>query len=78
MIKSRDNFFRVIDSALYPFSPESWNSHSLAGFNMGRHYRDLVEGKCFFHEFLNLGHVMFLEDPEQFNRTVLEFVEQYA
>lgn len=24
----------VIDSALYPFSPESWNSHSLAGFNM--------------------------------------------
>ena len=157
----------VIDSALYPFSPESWNSHSLAGFNMdgmtatlenamvnhdaytrafarvcfheppckededwvstemkklpvyiafalyndflfkdytptlkkitiplmiccadspaiprglamGRHYRDLVEGKCFFHEFLNLGHVMFLEDPEQFNCTVLEFVEQYA
>lgn len=24
----------VIDSALYPFSPEIWNSHSLAGFNM--------------------------------------------
>ena len=48
------------------------------GIAMGRHYRDLVEGKCFFHEFLNLGHVMFLEDPEQFNRTVLEFVEQYA
>ena len=24
----------VIDSALYPFSTESWNSHSLAGFNM--------------------------------------------
>lgn len=24
----------VIDSALYPFSDEAWNSHSLAGYNM--------------------------------------------
>ena len=157
----------VIDSALYPFSPEPWNSHSLAGFNMdamtatlenafshhddyvraftrlcfhtppcqededwvstemkklpvyiafalyndflfkdytvtlpkidiplllccadspaiprgiemGRYYRDLVNGNCYFHEFLNLGHVMFLEDPEQFNETILDFVENYT
>lgn len=156
----------VIDSALYPFSGEDWNSHSLAGFNMdnmsavlenaftdhdgytrsftrlcfhtppcqededwvstemkklpvyiafalyndflfrdytptlskidiplliccadspaiprgvemGRHYRDLVGGKCSFHVFENLGHVMFLEDPEQFNQTILQFVEAY-
>lgn len=157
----------VIDSALYPFSPEAWNSHSLAGFNMdgmtavleramtdhdgytrgftrlcfkhppcqededwvstemkklpayiafalyndflfkdytgtlskidiplliccadspaipagiamGRHYRDLVDGRCFFHEFQGLGHVMFLEDPEGFNQTILSFAEQYG
>lgn len=157
----------VIDSALYPFSGESWNSHSLAGFNMdgmttvleramtdhdgytrsftrmcfktppcqededwvstemkklppyiafalyndflfldytvtltkiniplligcadspaipsgiamGRHYRDLVKGKCFFHEFQDLGHVMFLEDPQQFNETILRFTECYS
>lgn len=24
----------IVDSALYPFSPEEWNSHSLKGFNM--------------------------------------------
>ena len=157
----------VIDSALYPFSPESWNSHSLAGFSMDamtatlekalshhdayartftrlcfhtppcqededwvstemkklpvyiafalyndflfkdytetlskidipllmccadspaiprglemwRHSRDLVNGTCCFHEFLDLGHVMFLEDPEQFNKTILNFVENYT
>lgn len=157
----------VIDSALYPFSAEPWNSHSLAGYNMdgmtavlekamtnhdgytrsfarvcfstppsqededwvscemkklpvyiafalyndflfqdhtatlqqvdiplligcadspaiprgiemGTYYRDLVDGNCYFHIFENLGHVMFLEDPEQFNETVLSFVETYA
>jgi pimeloyl-ACP methyl ester carboxylesterase len=156
----------VIDSMLYPFSDEEWNSHSLAGFNMdgmcsvlnraledydalarslvplyfheqpakevedwvvteikkippyiayalyndflfcdytvtlpkiniplmiccaksgaiprgietGNYYKSLVDGKCYFHEFHNLGHVMFLEDPEQFERVVLEFVEEY-
>ena len=48
------------------------------GIEMGRHYRDLVNGNCYFHEFLNLGHVMFLEDPEQFNETILDFVENYT
>ncbi len=156
----------IIDSALYPFSPEAWNSHSLSGFNMdgmsmtldkaladhdtytrsfaricfktppcqededwvstemkkipvyiafalyndflmndytttlskvdiplmiccadspaiprgiemGRHYRDVVNGNCYFHEFEGLGHVMFLEKPEVFNKVVLDFVENY-
>ena len=48
------------------------------GIEMGRHYRDLVNGNCCFHEFLDLGHVMFLEDPEQFNKTILNFVENYT
>jgi pimeloyl-ACP methyl ester carboxylesterase len=156
----------VIDSMLYPFSDEEWNSHSLAGFNMdgmnavlrkattdydryarsliplyfheqpdketedwvatelekippyiafalyndflfqdytktltkidiplllccaksgaiprgietGNYYKQLVGGNCYFHEFHDLGHVMFLEDPEQFNHTILDFVENY-
>ena len=48
------------------------------GLEMGRYYRDLVGGNCCFHEFHDLGHVMFLEDPEQFNETVLYFVETYT
>lgn len=48
------------------------------GIEMGRYYRDLVNGNCCFHEFLDLGHVMFLEDPEQFNKTILNFVENYT
>lgn len=156
----------VIDCALYPFSTETWNSHSLAGFNMdgmtsvleramtdhdgyargftclcfknapckededwvstemkklpvyiafalyndflftdytgtlkkiniplmiccadspaipagiamGEHYRSLVDGKCFFYAFEGLGHVMFLENPKQFNEIVLNFVDNY-
>ncbi|QCI58586.3 alpha/beta hydrolase [Dysosmobacter welbionis] len=27
---------------------------------------------------MDLGHVMFLEDPEQFNKTILNFVENYT
>lgn len=157
----------VIDSALYPFSPEEWNSHSLKGFNMdgmnavvekavtdhdaycrafarvvfktppckededwitaemkklppwiafalyndflhrdyattlktvtvplliccadspaipkgiamGTYYRDLVGGACSFHTFPDEGHVMFYENPEKFNRVVLDFVDRYA
>lgn len=156
----------VIDSMLYPFSDEPWNSHSLAGFNMdgmcaamnmaladydklarrlvplyfhtqppkevedwvveeikkippyiayalyndflfcdytktlkkiniplllccaksgaiprgletGAYYRSLVHGKCYFHQFLNLGHVMMLEDPEQFNSVLIDFTDNY-
>ena len=48
------------------------------GIAMGRYYRDLVGGNCFFHEFHELGHVMFLEDPQQFNETVLQFAEHYT
>lgn len=155
----------IIDSALYPFSPEPFNSHSLAGFNMdgmcdvmnravnnheeycrgfaraifknkpsqededwsaiemtktppwiafaiytdflfrdyvsalskieipvliagadspaiprgiemARSYLAYIKGDKEFHAFENEGHVMFYENPDKFNRMVLEFVEK--
>lgn len=47
------------------------------GIETGNYYKSLVGGNCYFYEFHNLGHVMFLEDPEQFNRVVLDFTENY-
>ena len=48
------------------------------GIAMGRYYRDLVKGNCYFHEFLDLGNTRSSVDPEQFNRTILDFVEHYT
>ena len=47
------------------------------GIEMGKYYRDLVNKNCYFYEFRNLGHAMLLEDPEQFNKVILDFVENY-
>lgn len=46
------------------------------GIEMGRYYKSLVK-KCYFYEFLEEGHIMFLENPELFNKVILEFVKNY-
>jgi pimeloyl-ACP methyl ester carboxylesterase len=44
---------------------------------MTTYYRGLVDGNCYFHIFEKDGHIMFYENPEEFNRVILEFVEGY-
>lgn len=47
------------------------------GIEMGRYYKKLVNNKCFYYEF-NEGHVMFYENPENFNCVILQFINDYA
>jgi len=49
-----------------------------SGVKMAKHYQKLVDNKCFFHVFESNGHVMFYENPEEFNRVILDFVDNYC
>lgn len=46
-----------------------------SGIKMANYYKDLVGGNCYFHIFEKDGHVMFYENPDEFNRIVLEFTD---
>jgi len=44
------------------------------GFEMGRHYKTQVKTYCELHEFAKGGHVLFMADPERFNKILTDFL----
>lgn len=47
------------------------------GLQMARHYKSLLKAPCTHYEFMDAGHILFYECPEEFNKVILEFIKQY-
>lgn len=47
------------------------------GIEIMEHYRNLIDKKCMYYAFEE-GHIMFYENPEVFNKIILNFVNIYS
>lgn len=47
------------------------------GLQMARHYMSLLNVPCTYYEFMDAGHILFYECPDEFNTVIMDFIKKY-